>query len=591
MIQFWMSISPADAAAPAPGSPLAPVPERCAFERLLAGRQVRVFLGPAALADACIADGPQAATIRLGKTHCAPARPGALDDDDPTLLIDTVSAKARIFVPYSSTTQLFVARQGDTLRLATDPRLLVLPGFSIDPQAILCLLTFGALTAPYALWREIRRLEPGVWTEIDLANLALRHERVDLWGPPQAQEGALAAPAQEEIVRERLDRVLRRLAPDERPVLLFSGGVDSGLLAARARALGWRETLLINYSMGPQDREAALAAAMARALGLPFLAIEDDAAAWAAPIAGLARNYPQPVGDYSLIPTGRLCDAVLERAGGRASIWDGSGADGVFGAFPKLARWRRLYALPAALRALGAAAYRAGGFWRNDTSLGRRLAAARITRQMPFLLASMIAEHPLRGIAYDAGEADVRALHAAIAAAIAAATAELAVPEAASRALDLRHIVCDFTAQKDAPRFLGREPDIAYPFLDPELVRLGMRAAWAWPEQAVSKAVLKRLLAQGVPAEMVYRPKSGFMPPIAQAFRVEPLRGALAAAIAPESPLAPYLRREVLLAMAGCAARGTLPHRVYNFLWTVVCVAHWMMQFESAQAGWPRGRD
>jgi asparagine synthase (glutamine-hydrolysing) len=120
---------------------------------------------------------------------------------------------------------------------------------------------------------------------------------------------------------------------------------------------------------------------------------------------------------------------------------------------------------------------------------------------------------------------------------------------------------------------------------------MGMRAASGWPSQGESKAVLKRLLARDVPPEMVYRPKSGFNPPISAAFRAGRLRDALEEAVSPQSPLASCLVRPTLQAMARRAAQGELPHRVYNFLWTVVCVTQWLMQFDRAAAdGSQRGQ-
>jgi asparagine synthetase B (glutamine-hydrolysing) len=521
--------------------------------------------------------------LSLGRSR-DPQPPGdPRDDDDPRFTLDPVAGRLTITLPYSATTQVFFSRRASGICIATDPRLLYAPGMSIDPQAILCLLEFGALVPPFTLWRDVRRLPPGTRATLELATLGLAFAPFDPWGDPLPEDERLDAQAQETRVVEALDRTLVRSCPDRCPVILFSGGVDSGLLAARARALGWHATRLVNYSRGPGDPEAALAARMARLFELSLFSRANDFADWEAPLARLARDYPQPLGDYSMIPTRLICSDITAAPDAPVVVWDGSGADGVFGAFAKLARWSRLYAWPLPLRRAGGWVYRASGGWRADHVSARRLGAARISAQMPYLLASMIAEHPLRGIAYHASATDVRALHAGIVRDI-TAIATLPGAEMPSRTLDLRHVVCDFTAQKDAPLFLGSPIDIVYPFLDPAIVRLGFRGAVHWPQQHESKAVLKRLLAQVVPPEMVYRPKSGFAPPIAVAFRAGPVRRALEEALDAPGPLAPWLSRATLRAMARRAQQADLPHRTYNFLWMILCATHWLAQFEAAGA-------
>jgi asparagine synthase (glutamine-hydrolysing) len=592
MRQVWLSVSPPEAPVPAPHACGAPLPRHAWCNRIIAARRVRVLVEPAPAGPAAPPGahaGAPCLELSLGRSRDLQPLRDPRDDEDPRLALDAIAGKLTITVPYCSTTQVFVSRRASGICIATDPRLLYAPGMSLDPQAVLCLLEFGALVPPLALWRDVRRLPPGTCATLDFATLNLAFTAFDPWGDPLPEDERLDAPAQEARVAAEIDRVLVRDCPDRAPVILFSGGVDSGLLAARARALGWESTRLVNYSRGPGDPEAEIAARMAALLELPLLSRTNDFADWEAPIAAFARDYPQPLGDYSMVPTRLICSDI-PTDGAPGVVWDGSGADGVFGAFTKLARWSRLYAWPPAARRAAGWAYRASGGWGVDNARARRLGAARISTQMPYLLASMIAEHPLRGIAYRASAVEVRALQAAIVRDI-RAIATLPGAEMPSRALDLRHIVCDFTAQKDAPLFLGSSTDIVYPFLDPAIVRLGLRAAVHWPQQRESKAVLKRLLAQAVPPEMVYRPKSGFAPPIAAAFRAGPVRRALDDALASPGPLAPWLERATLLGMARRALTTDLPHRTYNFLWMVLCATHWLAQFEAARADHPPTRE
>ena len=61
-----------------------------------------------------------------------------------------------------------------------------------------------------------------------------------------------------------------------REMLFFSGGVDSGLLAARLARLGRTDVTLAAYSFSPRDSETRLATAMADHLGFSCLTVAHD---------------------------------------------------------------------------------------------------------------------------------------------------------------------------------------------------------------------------------------------------------------------------------------------------------------------------
>ena len=111
--------------------------------------------------------------------------------------------------------------------------------------------------------------------------------------------------------RNELDGVLREVCPGGDPVILFSGGVDSALLASRAVALGWTGTTLVNYCLGKNDAESEFAEQMASHLGLEFVRIDDDGSLDPKSLEAVASKYPSPFGDYSVLPTNRLTSACL----------------------------------------------------------------------------------------------------------------------------------------------------------------------------------------------------------------------------------------------------------------------------------------
>ncbi|MCK4412898.1 MAG: hypothetical protein KAY32_05085 [Candidatus Eisenbacteria sp.] len=581
MLQMWLAITQGDPGKIRRPDPGVSGPALIAYDGPLGPAHVLLALYPETLAARSLVRHDAHLEVRIGKCHAALPLPDACDDDDPRLTLDATGGRLELTLPVTATMQLFATGTGKSLYVSTDPRWLYDPTMQLDPRGLYALLQFGTLVPPYSCWREIRRLQPGHRATLHFDPPLLKERPAPCWQPPASAETPPPTPEeQEDLVAEVLDACLRRLSPDCRPVVLFSGGVDSSLLAARAAALGWNDTLLANYSMGPDDHEGKLARKIAAHLGLPFRSLTDDPDAWDQPLERLARDYPQPLGDYSLVPTWRLARRVQAEAGTRCCVLDGTGADAIFRTFPKLARWQRLYRLPRPARLVASGLYAPLDGWLHDSRAGRRLGAARTSLQLPFLLGSMISENPLAGIAYDFPGRLRREVHAAITAGIAAC---FALPGEAmdSRGLDLRHVVCDLTGQKDAPLFLGQPLDIAYPFLVPPIVRLGLQEAIRWPGADESKAVLKRLLARHLPAEWIYRPKRGFTPPIARGLRAPGPQAALhEVVLAASNPLRPFLKMRTISRMvAGTAAGRPLPHTTYNFIWTLLATSLWLDQF------------
>jgi len=139
---------------------------------------------------------------------------------------------------------------------------------------------------------------------------------------------------------------------------------------------------------------------------------------------------------------------------------------------------------------------------------------------------------------------------------------------------DLALTCSNIFAQKAQPIFESFGHQVAYPFLDTEMVSLAMASIPHW-QMDEPKSPLKRCLARFVPREMVYRPKSRFVPR-ATVFLDAEFIARLRAANDDTSPIAFILNRKPLLKACDMLARsGRLPDQTLNCLWAITFADRW----------------
>ena len=199
------------------------------------------------------------------------------------------------------------------------------PAPAICEEAILSVLQYGAIIPPLAPWEGIYRRLPGINFEIRQA--ANRNAFCTA-----NQHHNARGPSLGNLVESIIDMFLiKKLEGHNDPVLLFSGGVDSGFLASRLLRLGFKDALLVNYAFSEDDPESQVAEKMALQLGLPFLRVMPDGELNDI-LESPGKVYCQPFGDHSTVPSSLMAHAIVKKFKGQNRIiLDGTGADGAFG--------------------------------------------------------------------------------------------------------------------------------------------------------------------------------------------------------------------------------------------------------------------
>jgi asparagine synthase (glutamine-hydrolysing) len=209
----------------------------------------------------------------------------------------------------------------------------VLGELTIDPRAVVQLLTLGFIAAPRTIFPQVRRLRPG-----QLLRWSCGRTAIEKWAPDPA--GISAPTGIDEacaLIRETFaDAVRQRLIADVPLGIFLSGGIDSAIVTAVAArvAPGRVKTFSVTFPGQPFYDESGYARAVAEMHGtdhtfLP-LSLEDIRAV----IPDVQSHLSEPFADSSALPTWLL--SRLTRRHVTVAL-SGDGADELFAGYNRYA--------------------------------------------------------------------------------------------------------------------------------------------------------------------------------------------------------------------------------------------------------------
>ena len=419
------------------------------------------------------------------------------------------------------------------------------PGFDnpVSRDALALYLQHCAVPAPYSIYQDIFKLEPGCMLSLDASNLTGKAVRSEpYWRFTDTVRQGLAAQIQSETEAvTALETALREAVAitsvADVPLGAFlSGGVDSSTIAALIQAQSARpvQTFTVGFDEAGFD-ESPHALAVAQHLGTEHHALRVTAADARAVIPQLPVMYDEPFADSSQIPTHLVCKAA--RLGVTVAL-SGDGGDELFGGYNRYfwgqRIWNRLGWVPLAVRqALGAgiqqvpvAAWDAlGGALPNADNVARlgdkahKLAhRLKTVQSLDELYLSLVTEWPQA--------ADVILGASRLPTRLDDASLVTGVSESAQRMMlwdTLTYLPDDILTKVDRAA-MSVSLETRVPFLDHRVVEL----AWRLPlhmkiRNGQGKWALRQVLYKYVPRQLIERPKAGFAIPLGEWLR-GPLR-------------------------------------------------------------------
>ena len=419
------------------------------------------------------------------------------------------------------------------------------PGFDnpVSRDALALYLQHSAVPAPYSIYQDIFKLEPGCVLSVPVAGLASKAVQSEpYWRVTDVVRQGLAEPIQSETeavaaLESALREAVAMQAVADVPLGAFlSGGVDSSTIVALMQAQSTRpvQTFTVGFDEAGFD-ESPHALAVARHLGTEHHALRVTAADARAVIPMLSAMYDEPFADSSQIPTYLVCQAARQHV---TVALSGDAGDELFGGYnryfwgPRV--WNHLGWLPPIVRqglgaviqqlpvaawdALGRALPDARGVARLGDKAHKLAHRLKTVRSLDDLYRSLVTEWPQAAdVVRGASRLPTRLDDARLVA---------GVPEAEHRMMlwdTLTYLPDDILTKVDRAA-MSVSLETRVPFLDHRVVEL----AWRLPlhmkiRDGQGKWALRQVLYKYVPRKLIERPKAGFGIPVGQWLR-GPLR-------------------------------------------------------------------
>jgi asparagine synthase (glutamine-hydrolysing) len=270
------------------------------------------------------------------------------DDRDRSLLV----ARDRFGIK-----PLYIARRPGLIAVASEIQALVGAGVVArdpDPAGVLAFLRWGVVPPSLTFLQGIEALPPGGWrrwTRDGVAASGSVAATDAAWKDVSAAEPLSDAALVERTHGSIVDSVRAHLVADVPVGLFLSAGIDSAVIAAAARQAGATGLRTFTVAVDSERSEAAGAAAIASALGLPHDVVRADAGRFAEDWTAIVRRLDQPSLDG--VNTWLVSEAVAGT--GIKAVLSGLGGDELFGGYPSFRRLPRFIGTGLPARVLVAA--------------------------------------------------------------------------------------------------------------------------------------------------------------------------------------------------------------------------------------------
>lgn len=397
----------------------------------------------------------------------------------------------------------------------------------LNKDAVLDFFKYQFIPSPRTAFREIEKLPPGHYGKVGPRSFRI-HRYWDIPVKEDAFRGRSFASIEEELDARLTESTKIRLMSDVPLGAFLSGGLDSSLIAALIKKDSNAD--LKTFSIGFKEKsydESPFAARVARALGTTHKNYDVE---YRVPdlLERLVNHFDEPFGDSSAIPTYYLSKYTRENV---TVALSGDGGDELFGGYRRyLANklGRRYLKIPRAVR-------RAGfeqiidrlpvkpGYYGKSVPKKMKLfvAAARKIESGRFFLAQIFGDGELRSLFRSDSSGFRSHVHDDL---LDSEFQKTAAFDDLTRMMwfDLHYYLPDDILVKVDRMSMLNSLEVRAPYLDHTLVEYAFNLPLEYKIRGnTTKYILKKIGQKYIPADIIARPKQGFMVPLDVWFKSE----------------------------------------------------------------------
>ncbi len=198
----------------------------------------------------------------------------------------------------------------------------------LSPIGLHCFLRFGYVLAPHTIFKDIHKLEPGHYIETDQKGFSIHK----YWDCDQIETNPRSKAEMSKELMEIFDESVQLHMRSDVPIGIFlSGGIDSGLIAARAAACSDKvQTYTLRFEDADFD-ESAMAKLVADKYGTEHHCYTVDADRMKELFPRLMWACDEPLGDSGLLPNYIINELAADD--GIKVVLSGAGGDELFAGY------------------------------------------------------------------------------------------------------------------------------------------------------------------------------------------------------------------------------------------------------------------